>query len=92
MNKKNDLEVFKLSKTYQSKSTKVKALKEVSFDVKKGSILALLGPNGAGKSTLINILAGISNKTSGVVKINGYNIDKDVRLSILECNSFSFFF
>ena len=83
MNKKNDLEVFKLSKTYQSKSTKVKALKEVSFDVKKGSILALLGPNGAGKSTLINILAGISNKTSGVVKINGYNIDKDVRLSKL---------
>ena len=83
MNKKNDLEVFKLSKTYQSKSTKVKALKEVSFDVKKGSILALLGPNGAGKSTLINILAGISNKTSGEVKINGYNIDKDVRLSKL---------
>ena len=41
MNKKNDLEVFKLSKTYQSKSTKVKALKEVSFDVKKILMLSI---------------------------------------------------
>jgi ABC-2 type transport system ATP-binding protein len=42
-------------------------------------MLALLGPNGAGKSTLINILAGIVNKTSGEVLINGFNLMKEER-------------
>ena len=42
-------------------------------------MLALLGPNGAGKSTLINILAGIVNKSSGEVFINGYNIEYEER-------------
>ena len=41
-------------------------------------MIALLGPNGAGKSTLINILAGITNKSSGKAVINGYDIEKDV--------------
>ena len=42
-------------------------------------MLALLGPNGAGKSTLINILAGIVNKTSGDVFINGNNYELEER-------------
>ena len=41
-------------------------------------MIALLGPNGAGKSTLINILAGITNKSSGKAVINGYDIEKNV--------------
>ena len=41
-------------------------------------MIALLGPNGAGKSTLINILAGITNKSSGKAIINGYDIEKNV--------------
>ncbi len=72
-----DLEIKNLSKTYiNSKSQKIEALKNISFKVKKGSMLALLGPNGAGKSTLINILAGIVNKSSGTAIINGFNIEK----------------
>ena len=78
--KKNDLEINKLSKVYINKKTKTIALKEVSFNVKRGAMLALLGPNGAGKSTLINILAGIVNKSSGSANINGYNIDNDFLL------------
>ena len=73
---KNDIQIIKLNKVYlDDKNNKVKALKNISFEVKKGSMLALLGPNGAGKSTLINILAGIVNKSSGKVLINGYNIE-----------------
>ena len=41
-------------------------------------MIALLGPNGAGKSTLINILAGITNKSSGKAFINGFDLDKAV--------------
>ena len=78
--KKNDIEIVKLNKVYlDNKHNRVKALKDISFNVKKGSMLALLGPNGAGKSTLINILAGIVNKSSGKVLINGYDFEIEER-------------
>ena len=50
------------------------ALKEVSFQVKKGEILCLLGANGAGKSTTINILLNFTRATSGIAEINAYNV------------------
>ena len=81
-NKNNDIEIIKLNKTYfDDKKNKVTALKNISLKVKKGSMLALLGPNGAGKSTLINILAGIVNKTSGDVFINGNNYELEERVA-----------
>jgi ABC-2 type transport system ATP-binding protein len=51
------------------------ALENLNLDIPKGSCCALLGPNGAGKSTLINILAGSVIKTSGSVKVAGYDLD-----------------
>jgi ABC-type sugar transport system ATPase subunit len=47
------------------------ALKDVSFDVKKGEIHALLGENGAGKSTLIKIISGVVARDSGEVLLDG---------------------
>jgi ABC-2 type transport system ATP-binding protein len=77
--RKNDLEISKLNKVYINKNNRVTALKNISFNVKKGAMLALLGPNGAGKSSLINILSGIVNKSSGRIAINGFDVDKDIR-------------
>ncbi len=62
-----------LCKTYAGK---LQALKDVSLEVKEGEIFGLLGPNGAGKSTLINIVAGITRKTSGEVSVLGYSVPK----------------
>lgn len=58
----------------------IKAIDDISFTVKRGSLFAFLGLNGAGKSTTINILCSILKKESGTVLIDGYDIDKDSRL------------
>ena len=78
---KNAIEIRNLNKTYgASKHSPGKvALKDVDLDVPRGSIFALLGPNGAGKSTMINIMAGLTVKTSGSVNIWGFDIDKNER-------------
>lgn len=68
------LSITGLSKTYKNK---VKALNHIDLKVKNGDFFALLGPNGAGKSTLIGIITSLVNKTTGKVKILGYDIDTD---------------
>lgn len=55
----------------------IKAVDNVSFDVKEGEIFGLLGPNGAGKSTIIKILVTILKKDSGSVTINNYDLEKE---------------
>ena len=75
------IEAQAVVKTYPAtKTTAAKtALSDFDLMVPRGSIFGLLGPNGAGKSTFINILAGLTLKTSGTVKIWGRNIDVEPR-------------
>ena len=77
----NAIEVRGLKKTYagNKKSPAKTALRGVDLTVPRGSMFGLLGPNGAGKSTLINIIAGVVNKSEGVVRIWGRDIDKEPR-------------
>jgi len=54
-----------------------KALKDVSFSVKKGEIIGFVGPNGAGKSTAMKIITTFTAPTSGTVSVGGYNVMSD---------------
>ncbi|MDT2736361.1 ABC transporter ATP-binding protein [Enterococcus pseudoavium] len=58
----------------QKKFGKFQALKDVTFDVKKGEVLGFIGPNGAGKSTTIRILLGMLKKNSGDARIFGKDV------------------
>lgn len=66
------LEIKQLVKQYRSG---VQAIKGIDLTVEKGDFYALLGHNGAGKSTTIGIISSLVNKTSGTVKVFGYDLD-----------------
>ena len=67
------LECFNLCKKFGKREV----LKNVSFDIHEGDILAFIGPNGSGKTTTIKLILGLQKITSGTVIINGYNIESD---------------
>lgn len=66
------LEIRDLKKQY---ANGFEALKGISLEVEQGDFYALLGPNGAGKSTTIGIITSLVTKSSGTVKIFGYDLD-----------------
>ncbi len=75
------VEIKGLNKTYAGNSMQPpkEALIDVNLEIPRGSFFGLLGPNGAGKSTIINIMAGLVLKTSGDVKVWGYDIETQMR-------------
>jgi ABC-2 type transport system ATP-binding protein len=70
MENNNIIEIKNLTKEFKD----LKAVDNISFEVKRGEFFAFLGPNGAGKSTTIKILTTLLNPTSGSIYINGFNI------------------
>ena len=73
---KNAVEIKNLTKLYG----KNKALKNISFDVKRGEILGFLGPNGAGKSTTMNIICGCISANEGSASVCGYDVLENPRI------------
>ena len=74
------LQVKEVYKTYQAKNGEVEALKNINFNIKQGEYVSIIGPSGCGKSTLLSIIAGLENKTSGEIYIDGkigYMLQKD---------------
>lgn len=69
------LELTDLRKVY---ATGVEALRGINLTVEEGDFYALLGPNGAGKSTTIGIITSLVNKSSGSVKVFGYDLDREL--------------
>lgn len=63
-----------VTKTYNKT---VKALDDVSFNVKGGEIIGFIGPNGSGKTTTMKLLTGIIKPDKGKIFVNGFNIKED---------------
>ena len=72
----NILEVKGISKKYQSKKSEILAINNINFRVKKGEFVSIIGPSGCGKSTLLSIIAGLENKTTGEIYIEGTKIER----------------
>ena len=68
------IEVQDLTKTYKLGSVEVPALRGVSFDIKRGEVVAIMGQSGSGKSTLMNVLGCLDLPTSGQYLLDGKNI------------------
>ncbi len=67
----NILEVHNLKKNFSNQ----KAVDDISFSIKRGSIFGLLGPNGAGKTTLLRMITGIFYPDSGSITLDNKNFD-----------------
>ena len=65
------LKIDKISKKYQAKNGEIEALKDISFTVNEGEFVGIIGPSGCGKSTLLSIIAGLEEKSSGALYIDG---------------------
>lgn len=67
------IQVKHLQKTFNNRLI----LKDISFEVEKGSINGLLGPNGSGKTTMIRLLNGVITPTGGEISIMGFTPETD---------------
>jgi ABC-2 type transport system ATP-binding protein len=76
MNPQSPIYVEGLHKSYGSGATAVAAIRGIDFEVKAGEVFGLLGPNGAGKTSTVEILEGLRPKTSGEVRVLGFDPDK----------------
>lgn len=69
------IDVQNVSKQYG----RVTAVRDLSFQVRRGEICGFLGPNGAGKTTTLRMLLGLTHPSSGVIRIQGMDVVKDTQ-------------
>src|SRR6267378_7000064 len=69
-----DVRVDGVSKTYAMAAEEVHALRESSWQVRKGEAVAIMGPSGCGKTTLLNLLGGVDRPTTGTILIDGQDV------------------
>ena len=83
-----------LTRTYGSGPGTVHALRDVSFDVAPGEMVALVGRSGSGKTTLLNLIGGLDQPDSGTVRVDGTEVTglDDEGLSQLRRDSVSYVF
>ena len=88
------IEARNLCKTYIVDKRQNNVLKNVSFQVEKGEMVAIMGPSGSGKSTLLYSVSGMDRATSGEVMFDGKDITKlnENQLAELRLNKMGFIF
>src|SRR6267378_4252700 len=69
-----DVRVDGVSKLYKMAAEEVHALRESSWEVRKGEAVAIMGPSGCGKTTLLNLLGGVDRPTTGRILIDGQDV------------------
>jgi|SRR5262245_33171775 len=69
-----DVRIEGVSKRYKMAAEEVRALRESSWEVKKGQAVAIMGPSGCGKTTLLNLLGGVDRPTTGRILIDGQDL------------------
>lgn len=70
------VEVRDVYKSYYLGHEEVPILKGVNFNVHEGDFVAIVGPSGSGKSTLMNLLGCLDRPTSGIISVNGQDINQ----------------
>lgn len=65
-----------LSLTYHSKKSETLAVSNISFDIEKKQFVAIIGPSGCGKTSILSLIAGLIDKSSGKITVNGKEITK----------------
>ncbi len=68
------IKVEKINKVYKNEDVETVALKDISFNIKKGEFVAIMGPSGSGKSTLMHILGALDNPSSGKYILDNYEV------------------
>lgn len=74
--KQNDFKIEFINVSFAYQNTNKYVLNGLTFTVNMGEVLAIVGENGSGKSTIIKLICGLYKPTSGVIKINGVDINK----------------
>ena len=65
------LEFKNVAYKYYSKNGETLALKNISFNINKGELVAIVGPSGCGKTTILSLISGLLKPTQGNVLLNG---------------------
>jgi putative ABC transport system ATP-binding protein len=83
-----------VSRTYRSDGLAVSAVRNVSFDIFRGEILAIMGPSGSGKSTLMNMIGLLDRPSDGAIYLDGGDVADlpDDTRSALRARSIGFVF
>jgi putative ABC transport system ATP-binding protein len=74
MDNNNLIQLENVSRIYQMGDSEVRALKGISYTIKKGDLLAIMGPSGSGKSTLMNIIGCLDKPSEGQYFLEGQEI------------------
>ncbi len=83
------LKVQDLTKSYKSGSKNLTVLKNVNFEIEKGTSFSIVGPSGSGKTTLLGLCAGLDRASSGTVVLNGHaleTLNEDQRAAVRNQN------
>ena len=65
-----------VSKVYHSGEVSIRAVNNISFEIRKGEFVVIVGPSGAGKTTVLNMLGGMDSCSEGTILVDGSEVSR----------------